>query len=253
MRVVRDVGYVKKRKRIATLTSVLGVALLGSAFWLSFNAGQDARAVLLAYVPLLAGTIVFHLGMQQVAQWNRSPRHDTVLDQLLRGLGEKYALVHFAPAGKRVVQHVLVHPGGVLALVVRDLPGTVTYRDGKWGRARAGFGRLFGLSGPQLGDPTGDANADVAALHDLLAQHRLEAEVDAVIVFVNPLVELDVEEPEFPVVNAAGLDPYVRSLPADPSFTPDERQAVVALLASGQHVEEAKPVQPRRPVKRRAA
>jgi len=253
MRVIRDVAYVKHRKRAATLTSLLGVALLGVAFWLSFTAGQDGRGVLLAYLPLLAGTVIFHLGMQQVAQWNRSPRNDQVLDHLLRGLGERYVLVHFAPAGKRIVQHVLVHPGGLLAIVVRELDGKVTHKNDRWSRGRSGFGRLFGLGGPQLGNPSFDASAEVAALHTLLVENSIDVDCDAVIAFVNPRVELDIEEPDFPVVNADGLEPYVRSLPADPSFAPTTRQAAVALLAGGEQVEDAKPTPSRRPVKRRAA
>ena len=253
MRVIRDVAYVKNRKRAASLTSVLGVALLGVAFWLSLSAGQDGRGVLLAYVPLLAGTVIFHFGMQQIAQWNRSPRNDNVLDALLRGLGEKYTLVHFVPAGKRVVQHVLVHPGGLLAVTMRELDGTVGYKDGRWSRARTGFGRLFGLGGPQLGNPTYDAESDVKALDALLAEHGHKVETDAVVAFVNPQITLNVEEPDFPVVNGDGLEPYVRLLPADPPLVPATRQAVVALLAQGNEAEPAKPVPARRPVKRRAA
>ena len=62
MKVFRDVEYIKKRKRRATLTAVAGVALLGSAFWLASTGGPSG--VFIAYVPLLAGTIIFHLGMQ---------------------------------------------------------------------------------------------------------------------------------------------------------------------------------------------
>jgi hypothetical protein len=253
MRVIRDVAYVKKRKRAATYTSIFGVALLAAAFWLSFSAGNDSRAVLIAYLPLLAGTVIFHLGMQQVAQWNRTPRNDQVLDHLLRGLGERYVLIHFAPAGKRVVQHVLVHPGGLLAVVMRELDGKITHQNDRWRRGRSGFGRLFGLGGPQLGNPSYDATAEVGALQALVAEQGLAIECDAVIAFVNPRVELAIEEPDFPVVNAEGLEPYVRSLPADPAFTPADRQAVVALLAQGEVVEDAKPATSRRPVKRRAA
>ncbi|MFM8593677.1 MAG: hypothetical protein ACKOCK_04720, partial [Chloroflexota bacterium] len=70
MRIYRDMGYVKSRKRTATLYSVLGVVLLATAFFLSFRGGpQNPNAVLFAYIPLLAGTVVFHMGMQLVGQW----------------------------------------------------------------------------------------------------------------------------------------------------------------------------------------
>jgi hypothetical protein len=254
MRVIRDMGYVKRRKRAATLTSVAGVALLGFAFWLSLSAGAtNTTGVLLAYVPLLAGTLIFHLGMQQVGQWNRTPRNDEVVDFLLKPLGERYALVHFAPAGKRIVPNVLIHPGGLLAVVVREMPGEIKYANGKWSRGRAGLGRLFGLGGPQLGNPSLDAENDRVALQAFLDEHGFAVEADAAIVFANLNVELQIEEPDFPVMNRDGLEQYVRDLPIDPDFKPEDRQRAVDLLATGEELVEAKPASTRRPVKRKAA
>ncbi len=254
MRVIRDMGYVKRRKRAATLTSIAGVALLGFAFWLSLSGGAgNTQTVLLAYIPLLAGTFIFHMGMQQVGQWNRTPRNDQILDALLKNLGDKYALIHFAPAGKRVVPHVLVHPGGLLAITVRELPGKVKYENGRWSRGRGGPGRLFGLGGPQVGNPSLDATNDVAALDAFVSENQFDIETDAAIVFANRTIELDVTEPDFPVMNAEGLEQYVRELPADPEFRPEERQRVIGLLASGEELVEAAKAPSRRPVKRRAA
>lgn len=257
MRIIRDVGYVKRRKRAATLTAIAGVALLGFAFWLSVSSGpSNTTGVLIAYLPLLAGTAVFHMGMQQVAQWNRTPRNDQALDAALKPLGEKYTLMHFVPAGKKIVPHVLIHPGGVLALTVRDLAGEITYQDGKWRRVgRGGFSRLFGMGGPQLGNPSADASTDVASLDVALAgTEAAAAETDAAIVFLNRLANLaDIDEPDFPVMNAEGLLQFIRSLPADPNFKTTERQAIVDLLAQGENVEEADRAPTRRPVKRRAA
>jgi hypothetical protein len=77
--------------------------------------------------------------------------------------------------------------------------------------------------------------------------------VDAVIAFVNPRVELDVEEPDFPVVNAEGLRPYISSLAADTSLQPAERQRIVEILTREGAFEAPVAVSTRRPVKRRAA
>lgn len=251
MRVVRDVGYIKRKKRLATLSALAGVALLGSAFWLA-TAGNP-NAVLIAYAPLLAGTLVFHFGMQQVAKWNRSPRNDEALDAVLKGLGDRYGLVHYATLGKHVVEHALVHPGGILTLTVRDTPGTVEFRNGRWRKTGGGFSRLFGLGGPQLGNPTAEAAADVAAVEAETEAANQAVDVDAAIVFLSPNVQLEVEEPDFPVTNADGLLELIRTLPVDPSLTANDRKALVDLLATGEHVEQQQPTTRRRPVKRRAA
>lgn len=251
MKIYRDLDYVKKRKRIAILASVAGVALLGSAFWLASTAGPSG--VFVAYVPLLAGTIIFHLGMQQVGKWNRAQRNDVILDALLKGLGERFTLIHYATVGKRTVEHALVYPGGVLGITVRELPGGVAYKDGRWRKVGQGLGRLFGMGGAFLGNPTSDAAADVQALRGLLAGEQVQTDVDAVVSFVNPRVSLDVVEPEFPVTNAEGLKPYIASLPADPRLQPAERQRIVELLTRDGAFEAPQAVATRRPVKRKAA
>lgn len=248
-RVVRNVAYIKRRKRMAKWSALLGFALLGSSFWLATVRGSSG--VVLAYIPLLAGTLLFHFGMQQIARWNS--RNDLRLDALLTNLGDRYALIHYVQIGKRVVDHLLVHPGGVLALTAREVPGKVSHRKGRWRKGGAGVGRLFGLGGPQLGNPTFETQQRVDALEAFLAEAQLEAEVDGAIVFVNPLVRLDVEEPDFPVMNGEGLQEYVRALPADATLRPTDRQALVALLAQGEELEQQQAVRRRRPVKRRAA
>lgn len=251
MKVYRDLEYVKKKKRIAIVASIAGVALLGSAFWLASGAGQSG--ILIAYVPLLAGTIIFHLGMQQVGKWNRAQRNDVMLDALLKDLGDRYALVHYATVGKRTIEHALVHPGGVLAIVARELPGGVAYHDGRWRKVGQGLTRFFGMGGAFLGNPTTDATADVAALRALLGQTGLKDGADAAIAFLNPRVTLDVSEPDFPVTNADGLKPFISSLPADPEMRTIDRQSMVdALIKEGAF--ETPIIEPtRRPVKRRAA
>jgi hypothetical protein len=251
MKVYRDLEYVRKRKRIATLASIAGVALLGSAFWLASMGDQSG--IFFAYIPLLAGTIIFHLGMQQVGKWNRAQRNDVLLDGLLKDLGERYTLVHYPKIGKRTVEHALVYPGGVLSITARELPGGVAYRDGRWRKVGQGLSRLFGMGGAFLGNPTADASADVQALNEMLAAEQMEADVDAVVAFLNPRVTLDVTEPDFPVTNAEGLRPYIASLPADASLQANDRQRLVELLVRDGAFEEPDSAPSRRPVKRRAA
>ena len=251
MKVYRDAEYIQKRKRLATLTSIGGVALLGSAFWLASKGGQSG--VFIAYIPLLAGTIFFHLGMQQVGKWNRAQRNDVILDALLKDLGERYALINYARLGKRTVEHTLVYPGGVLTITSRDLPGGVSYRDGRWRKVGQGISRFFGMGGAFLGNPTSDTAADIASVDAQLAEEQPTVEVDGVVAFLNPRVTLDVVEPDFPVTNAEGLKPYITSLSADAGLQAADRQRIVESLTRDGSFETPQAAPTRRPVKRRAA
>ena len=251
MKVYRDLAYVQKRKRTATLASVAGVALLGSAFWLASGGGESG--VFFAYIPLLAGTILFHLGMQQVGKWNRAQRNDVILDALLKDLGDRYTLIHFARLGKRTIEHALVFPGGVLTITARDLAGAVAYQNGRWRKVRQGISRFFGMGGAFLGNPAADAAADVKAVSEFLTQEQMQVDVDGVIAFINPRITLDVAEPDYPVTNGEGLRPFIQTLPADPSLQTADRQRLVELLTREGAFEAPPVVQTRRPVKRRAA
>lgn len=251
MKVYRDLTYVTKRKRIATLAAISGVALLGAAFWLAAGSGQTG--VIVAYVPLLIGTVVFHLGMQQVGKWNRAQRNDVILDGLLKDLGDRFALVHYARVGKRVVEHSLVYPGGVIGIVARDLPGKVAYEQGRWRKVGQGISRFLGMGGAFLGNPTQDAANDTVALNHLLGELELEEDADAVIAFLNPRIELDVKEPDFPVTNGEGLKPFLSSLPADARLKTSDRDRIVEALTAGGDFEAPQVVQKPRPVKRRVA
>jgi hypothetical protein len=248
-RVIRNVAYVNRQKRLARWSALVGLALLGSTFWLLL----DPARILLAYGILFVGMILFHRGMQQIAKWNA--RNDVRLDALVGKLGDRYALVHYAPVGKRTIEHLLIHPGGLLVLSAYELAGTIRHRDGRWRKVKAGLSRLFGLGGPQLGDPSRETRASVEALTAFLEEAQLEVEVDGAIVFLNPLVTLDVEEPDYPVTNAEGLPELVRSLPVDAPLRPSERQALIGLFSPTEGGEAAvtQPAPRRRPVKRRAA
>jgi hypothetical protein len=191
--------------------------------------------------------------MQQVGKWNRAQRNDVILDVLLRDLGERYSLIHYSHAGKRTIEHALVHPGGVLTIAARELPGGVAYRDGRWRKVGQGLSRFFGMGGAFLGNPTADSAADVQALQELLANEQLTVDVDGVVAFLNPRVKLDVVEPDFPVTNADGLKPYIASLSGDGGLQAADRQRIVELLTRDGAFEVPQVTPPRRPVKRRAA
>ena len=251
MKVYRDVTYVQKRKRIAALASIAGIALLGAAFWVASRGGETG--VFAAYIPLLAGTVIFHLGMQQVGKWNRAQRNDVILDALLKDLGDRYALIHYPRIGKRVVEHALVHPGGVLAITAREVPGGVSYRDGRWRKTGQGLGRFFGMGGPHLGNPTSDVETEIRAIEEKLASEQMVVDVDGAIAFVNPKVQLDITEPDFPVTNAEGLKPYIAALYADSKMQAGERQRLIEVLTSDGEFESPEAPPTRRPVKRRAA
>jgi Nuclease-related domain len=251
MRIVRDTGYIKSRKRIARWTAILGFVLLGSTFLVAFN----QSLIIYAYVMLFAGFLMFNYGMQQMGKWNRNPRNDVLLDGRLQPFSDKYVLVHYARVGKQVIEHLVVHPGGILVVTARELAGVIHGRGNKWRKRGVGIARFFSFSGPQLGNPSVDTDRAVAAVEAFLVEQQMEVDINGAIVFLSSAAELDVEAPDYPVLTADELSTFLQSLPEDLTFTQPERDRLVSLLATGLEVESTGPSRTRKPVKvkRRAA
>jgi hypothetical protein len=251
MRIVRDTGYVKSRKRIARGAAIGGFVLLGSTFLVAFN----QSLILYAYMMLFVGFLLFNYGMQQMGKWNRNPRNDSMLDNKLQAFSDKYTLIHYAKVHKQTVEHMLVYPGGILVLTARELPGVVFGHGNKWRKRGVGLAKFFSFSGPQLGNPSVDTDRAVASIEAFLAEQQMEVDVSGSVVFLNAAVELDVSEPDYPVLMSDELPGFINSLEEDRSFTQAERDSLVAELGNGLEIEEKVTTRTRRPVKvkRRAA
>lgn len=250
MRVIRHTGYISSRKRRARWTAFLGFLILTSTLWIALNPTLLAPA----YIAMFVGFIIFNIGMQQVGKWSRNPRNDQFLDALLRDqLSDKYTLLHFPPIGKRRSEHLLWYPGGLLVVTLREIDGKIMGRARRWTRKGGGIRRLLSFSGPQLGHPDTDTDHSIAEIETYLTERELEFDVNGVIVFFHPEVELDVEGPDYPVLHGDELPGFIRSLEADDTITLDERETFLAPMMVGDDVEVPKVSGRRRPVRRRAA
>ncbi len=249
MRIIRHSSYIDSRKRRAKLMALAGFLALTGTLFLALL----PNFLLPSYIAMLGGFVLFNLGMQQVGKWTRNPRNDQILDYQLKSLPDRYSLVHYAPVGQQRVEHVLVHPGGLLVITAREIDGQIEVKANRWRRKSTGLRRFFTFSGPQLGNPGVETDGAVGALETFLAEQQLEVDVEGCVVFVHPQTKLTVQEPEFPILHGDELPEFVADLPPDPSFTTRERERIIELLG-GEEVADANtaPVR-RRPVKRRAA
>ncbi|HEY8445751.1 MAG TPA: nuclease-related domain-containing protein [Thermomicrobiales bacterium] len=252
MRIIRDIGHVKRQKRQARWAAFFGFLFLVGTFPLVFLWGSQPNLILFSYLLLFTGFVMFNYGMQQIGKWSntqRHPRADLALDSALKGLPDKYVLIHYAKVGKKVVEHMLIHPGGILVITTRDYPGKVKARGNRWRRAGLGLTRLFGMSGPQLGNPSLETDQAIAAVEKALEEAELDVVVDGAIVFLVRTVELDVEDPDYAVMLLDHLEGFVRGLEPDESLTAPKREALIALLGKGEELEQPQSRYARRPVK----
>lgn len=252
MQIVRHAQYIKDQKRRGRWLALVGFILLSGSLFVAWY----PSLLIAAYVAMLAGFVMFNMGMQGIGKWSRDPRNDQLIDHRLKGLSDRNTVIHYAKPGGKVVEHLLVYPGGVMVLTAKELDGKITQRRQSWRKAGGAIRRMFSFSGPQLGNPSFETENAIKRVEGFLAENQLEADVNGAVVFVHPKAELEIQEPDFPVLHGEELEEFVREQPADPTFTEDERARVVELLSAGQKVEtptvERASRRPR-PVKRVAA
>lgn len=238
MRVVRNVGHLKKRQRGTRIMIALGLSGLFGSVALTFL--QQLLYVYLAYALLITGFLFFNAGMQQWAKWNRRPRPDELLDSALRRLNDRYTLVHFPeiPEGWRP-EHVLIWPGGILNITTRELAGRIVVKGTRWRRLDRLFIRLLTFGGPPLGNPTIECQRQMEALRTFLQQCDLPGAdlVEGLIVFLNDQAQLEVIESPITVVTRKELLEAVRMLGTERRLSQGEIDEIVAALSQGEQVE----------------
>lgn len=252
MQIVRHAQYVKDQKRRGRWLALLGFILLSGSLFIAWY----PDLLIIAYVAMLVGFVMFNMGMQGIGKWSRDPRNDQILDHRLKGLNDRHTVIHYANAGGKIVEHLLVYPGGVLVMTGKEIDGKISQVRQSWKKSGSLFRRLFTFSGPQLGNPSFETEKAVKRVEAFLAENQLEADVLGSVVFLHPKAELNIEDPDFPVLHGEEMEEFVRDLPTDETFSEDERERVIELLSQGGKVETPtveKSSRRPRPVKRVAA
>ena len=253
MRVIRNTGYARQQKSRAKWLTIGGFLL----FALGFAMVGIFDNVMYSYATLIPAYVLFIAGMQQLGKWtnsSRRPRGDMLLDETLKHLPDRYTLIHYAKVGNTVLEHVLLHPGGALLIVIRDVTGKIQLRGKRFRRMANPIARMIGASGPPLGTPDTELEQGERALAGMLKERKNEIDVSGVVVFTAFDHQLDEEDPQIDVIGIADLADYVRVLEPDTSFKQQDRDIIANALSSGDGFERSEPVRTRRPVvvKRRA-
>lgn len=254
MRVIRNASYARQQKSRAKWLTIAGFILFGSGFLFVGVLNNP----IFSYLTLIPAYVLFIVGMQQLGKWTNSPRRprgDLLLDETLKHLPDRYTLIHFVRMSeKSVIEHLLLHPGGALVIVLRDVAGKIELRKKRFRRMANPFTRILGASGPPLGQPDHEMDLAIAALEGYLKEAQNEIDVSGVVVFTALDHSLEESDPEIDVIGIKDLPDYVRVLDVDPSFRQQDRDQIANDLTSGEGYERPEPARTRRPVvvKRRA-
>ena len=211
MRIVTNEKLIQNRARLGRVASLGGLVVLV----LGLVASLYPRWLLASLGCLFVGFLLSQVGLYNANRWVKEPRPDQTLVKVLKGFGDRYHLYSYVlPA-----RHVLLAPFGLCVVSPRDQGGKITCEGEKWhheGSWKRVLFRFFGQEG--LGNPTREVRAEVEKLRRFLAQRFPDDDVpiEGVVVFTNPEVDLETENPAVPVLDGTHLKLFLRNLSKEP-------------------------------------
>jgi hypothetical protein len=228
MRVIRDEDHIRIRSSIGQYATLGGLLALLVSLVLSF---VNQEWFVLMLVSALVGFILSAIGGFFADRYAGPFAHHEAAAEMLKGLDYSHTFFQYTlPAS-----HVLLSPGGCTVFVVKSQAGQVSYDSeaGKWKHRQRWkfFHQMMGKEA--LGTPHEEAEHERQKLRRYLDEHLEEADevpVQAVILFVNPDVELDADGAPVPAIYRKKIKGWLRG-PGDLEPLPDELyQRLVGIL-----------------------
>jgi len=241
MRVITNEKLIRNRARLGRVASLTGLVVL----FLGLVASLYPQWILASFGCLLVGFVLSQVGIYHANRWVKQPRADQRLGKILKGFDDRYQLYNYVLP----VPHVLLTPFGLCVIIPRDQRGEVRCQGEKW-RHKAGWSWILRLFGQErLGNPTKEVRANIEKLRRFLAQRLPElalspstevrtssVEVDkmpieGVVVFTNPQVDLEIEDPAVPVLDGKQFKLFLRNLSKERPIPASQRKRLAEILA----------------------
>lgn len=224
MNIIKDEKKIARNARIASVITILSLAILGGGMFITFTRPELLYLSLLA---LFAGFVLSQIGIYYTNRWGRRPRPDQLLDQALKGLDSRYTLYHFCTP----VAHLLVGPAGIWSLIPKTQRGTITFEKNRWRQKGGGllqsYLRLFAQEG--IGRPDIEIETDVERLKKFFTKHfpSLEIpEIETALIFFHPDVNLQADNAPVPTLFGKKLKDYIRKAAKTNSISQDTVEAI---------------------------
>lgn len=225
MRIIRNEGRIRVFGSIGQYATLAGLAALLASLILSF-VKPEWFTLMLASVTL--GLVLSIVGGFFADRYAGPLSQHEALAKALKGLGNNYALLQYRlPAA-----HVLVGPGGCTVFVIKAQGGQVTCEDGKWKHKQRGkfFRQIAGQEA--VGIPNFEAERQARKMEQWLSKQLpgVEIPVRPVILFINPDLALEANDPPVPVFYGKKVKAWLRGPGKLKPLPPAEQQQLAAAL-----------------------
>jgi hypothetical protein len=208
MNIISNDKLIVRNGRIAQFTGLGGLAVLLIGMYVLFTKPNEFTII---WGTVVAGFILYQVGIYFTNRWGRVPRPDQHLNSALKGLDGSYSIYHY----RTPTAHFLVGPAGLWVLLPHYQRGTISYEKGKYRQTGGGFMlgylKIFGQEG--LGRPDLEADGEKESITKFLKKKMPDKElppVQAVLVFTDERVEINTDNAPVPTLQSKKLKEFIR-------------------------------------------
>jgi hypothetical protein len=253
MKVYRNLKEIRRKDTIGRRFTLTGMGVLALGFvaslvptWYAPDAPIQPGIVgfiqqywsWISFGALFAGFVCASIGSYYINRYARRrwpgsrfvERPDEMLERNMKGLDDKFAFFSQSlPAS-----YLLAGPNGITLFALRSDKGKVIVDGDRWKEpfSLTRFFTFFAREG--VGSPNQDIEAQKEKLRTLLAQGDGLAEVpmDGAALFLNPQIDLQLNNPVIPVLKPEQVKDYVRARVKDARVPNATQKALVEFLAA---------------------
>jgi hypothetical protein len=222
VRKISNPGMLKRNKQIGNISHIAGLLVLAGGLAATFYLPERLD---LSYLSVILGFILVNIGNTFTNRWGKVPPPDEAVDNLLKGLDNRYTIVHY----RLGAEHALFTPHGIVAILGKYERGKVRFDGKKWRQSGvSGFMKFFGAEA--LGNPSADSQFEAEALTRKLRKILKRNDVPPVrpiIAFVNNTTQVDADSSPVPALHASKVKEYIRHLSKTPSLRPEQFRQVL--------------------------
>ncbi|MBN2084218.1 MAG: NERD domain-containing protein [Anaerolineales bacterium] len=222
MKKITNPGLLKRNKLIGKYATLASFIVLAGGIAIS-NFLQDRFD--LSYLALILGSILVLVGSTFTSRWGRIPPPDQAVDDVLKGLDERYTIVHY----RLGAEHALFTPDGILAILAKNERGRISYDGKKW--RQTGVSKLAKFFGTEsLGNPSSDSLFEAESLTRALRKLLEDGGnliVRPIVIFVNDKTRVEADSSPVPALHASKVKEYIRHMPKSAPLRPDQLRRVI--------------------------
>ncbi len=242
MKVYLNPDYIAKRETLGKRLFMVAVLSLTGGLVVSFTPNMPAiqeaagtnpilaffstNYAIVSFATLIVGFMAASIGSYFInrfapRRWPNSKlleRPDQVLARMLKGLDDRFALFSWIFPG---VSHLLVGPCGMVAFVVRSDKGQIRVQGNRW-REPFTAARLFTLFAREgIGNPSREIDEYMKEIQRYLdeqsssyphAREYAQIPITGAVAFINPQVQLELEDPDIPVLQGEKIVEFVHQI-----------------------------------------